>query len=204
MKNTCLTCFSILLFVSLITSGLQPIHAQSGASAVLDTASLNAQLDYIHEKTRVYEDYRAIREDIFLKLKKNVQDTLSAANLELARLNSLLTEKDLEIETLNTDLARTNNEKDEAIKNKNSLSLLGIQMNKALYSTILWLIILALVILSAIMVMLFKRTHQVTNQVKDELEHIREEFEEYRKNSREKYEKLVVSHHSEIMKLKNS
>ncbi len=202
MKNTCFTCISVLLFISLLTSNFQPVHAQSGASAVLDSASLSAQLDFIHERTRVYNEYRAIREDIFLKLKRNVTDTLSAAKLELDRLNNTLTEKNLNIETLNTDLARINNEKDEAIRNQNSLSLLGIQMNKAVYSTILWLIILGLAILSVTMVMLFKRTHQVTREVKDELQDTLDEFEQYRNSSREKYEKLVVSHHNELMKLK--
>jgi hypothetical protein len=52
--------------------------------------------------------------------------------------------------------------------------------------------------------MLFRRSHQVTKQVQDELKSTQDEFEEYRKSSREKYEKLVVSHHSEIMKLKNT
>jgi uncharacterized membrane-anchored protein YhcB (DUF1043 family) len=77
-------------------------------------------------------------------------------------------------------------------------------MNKALYNTIMWFIILGLIALSVILLMLYRRTHQLTKEVKDELEAVREEFDQYRKSSREKYEKLVVSHHNEIMKLKNN
>jgi hypothetical protein len=54
------------------------------------------------------------------------------------------------------------------------------------------------------MVMLFRRTNLVTRKVKKELQVSQENFELYRKSSREKYEKLVVSHHSEIMRRKNS
>jgi len=180
------------------------VQAQRGASAVLDSALLEAQLDYIHEHTRVYNDFRAIREDIFLKLKKNVNDTLNASKLNIEELNSKLSEKKFQVETLNTDLATTKNEKDEAIRKQNSLSFIGIQMNKALYNSIMWFIILGLAVLSALMVFLFKRAHKVTKDVKTELQNLQEEFELYRKSSREKYEKLVVSHHSEIMKLKNS
>jgi preprotein translocase subunit SecF len=183
---------------------LQPVRAQSGVVEFMDSTSLEAQLDYIQQRTRVYNDYRAIREDVFLKLKRNVTDTLREARLEIADLNSQLTEKDSQIETLNTDLARTKTEKDEAIRNRDSLSFLGIQMNKTLYSSIVWLIILGLVVLALIMFFLFKRSHQVTREVKDHLQILQEEFEQYRKSSREKYEKLVVSHHNEIMKLKNS
>jgi len=204
MKRTIFNYAAILLFTGLFISTTQTVDAQSGASAVLDSALLEAQLDYIHDNTRVYNDYRAIRADIFLKIKRNVMDTLNATKLELAELNSRLTERGFQIETLNTDLTRTKNEKEEAIKNKNSLSFFGIQMNKGLYNSIIWIIILGLAALSIIMVMLFRRAHHVTKQVNEELQSTQEEFGQYRKNSREKYEKLVVSHHSEIMRLKNS
>ena len=198
-KNT-----AILLFTGLFISMNQVVDAQSGASAVLDSALLEAQLDYIHENTRVYNDYRAIRDDIFLKLRRNVKDTLNATKLEVEELNSRLSERNFEIETLNTNLTRTNNEKEEAIKNRDSLSVLGIQMKKGLYNVILWLVILGLAALTVIVLLLFRRSHQVTKEVKKELQTTQEEFELYRKSSREKYEKLVVSHHSEIMRLKNS
>ena len=45
---------------------------------------------------------------------------------------------------------------------------------------------------------------QLEKEVKKELQTTQDEFGQYRKSSREKYEKLVVSHHSEIMRLKNN
>lgn len=204
MKSTILKRAALPILAGLVLLIFQPVNAQSGASAVLDTANLDAQLDYIHENTRVYNDYRAIRDDIFLKMRKNVKDTLNATKLEMAELNSRLAERNYEIETLNTDLTRTKNEKDEAIRNRDSLSFLGIQMSKGLYNTILWFIILGLAALAALMAVLHRNSHKVTTDVQAELKTTLEDFEEYRKSSREKYEKLVVSHHSEIMKLKNS
>jgi tetrahydromethanopterin S-methyltransferase subunit B len=133
-----------------------------------------------------------------------VTDTLNAVMLEVEQLHSRLTEREFQIETLNTDLARTNKELEEAVRNRDSLSFLGIQMNKALYNTIIWFIILGLIALSVVLIMMFRRTHQLTKEVREELETVREEFELYRKSSREKYEKLVVSHHNEILKLKNN
>ncbi len=204
MKKTFLNSASILLLAGLFISMIQTVNAQSGASAVLDSALLEAQLDYIHENTRVYNDFRAIRADIFLKMKRNVIDTLNASKLEVEQLNSRLTERNFQIESLNTDLNRTKNEKDEAIKNQNSLSFFGIQMNKTLYNSIVWFIILGLVALAVMLIMLHRRSHLVTKQVKEELQTTQGEFDHYRKSSREKYEKLVVSHHNEVLKLKNS
>ncbi len=204
MKKTFIAFTAILLFTGLFISNTKNLYAQSGASAVLDSATISSQLDYIYENTRVYNDYRAIRDDIFRKLKRNVTDTLNAAMLEVEQLHSRLTEREFQIETLNTDLARTNKELEEAVRNRDSLSFLGIQMNKALYNTIMWFIILGLIALSVFLVMMFRRTHQVTKEIREELETVREEFEQYRKSSREKYEKLVISHHNEILKLKNN
>jgi len=204
MKRTFLQYTTLLLLSGLLLSSINTIQAQSGASAVLDSALLEAQLDYVHDKTRVYNDFRAIRDDIFLKLKRNVKDTLNASRLEVEQLNSKLTERNFQIETLNTDLTRTNNEKDEAIRNRDSMSFLGIQMNKGFYNALMWFIVLGLAILAAVLVMLFKRSHHVTRSVKAELQTTQEEFDQYRKDSREKYEKLVVSHHNEVIKLKNS
>ena len=188
-----------LSFICMLTA-----KAQYVTPAIMDSSSLEAQLDYLQERTRIYNDFRAIREDIFLKMKGNVLDSLNATKLEIATLNSKLTERNFQIETLNTDLARLKNDRDEAIRTKDSLSFLGIQLNKALYNTILWFIILGLATLSVILFLLFKRGHVVITQTKKEFNDMHEEFESYKKSSREKHEKLVVNHHSEIMKLKRS
>lgn len=196
------TAFLALICLSLVC--IQPSSAQYVTPAILDSASLENQLDYIQERTRIYNDFRAIREDIFLKMKRNTLDSLNATKLEIATLNSRLADRDFQIETLNTDMARMKNDRDEAIRNKDSLSFLGIPLNKALYNTIMWLIVVGLGVVAAILFLLFKRTNLVTNQTKKEFETIQKEYETYKKSSREKYEKLVVSHHNEIMKLKRS
>jgi len=179
------------------------LNAQSNAIiAVLDSATLEAQLDYLETHTRIYNDFRAIREDVFQKTKKNVEDSLSREKLEVARLKSEISERDFQIETLNTDLSRTKTERDQAIRTKDSFMFLGIQLQKGVYNTIMWIIVLGLLLVGAFLFLLFKRGFAVNSQIKNELKTIQEDYEEYRKSSREKYEKLVISHHNEIMKLK--
>ena len=187
-------------FALFLSCGIS-VEAQ-GTAEPLDTATLEGQLDYLQNRTRIYENFRAIREDMFQKIKKNSIDSLNAAKLDIATLNSELTERNVEIETLNTDLGRAKNERDQAIRTKDSFTLLGIEMNKGVYSTILWIVILALALFGTIMFLLFKRAHVVTSQTGRELENLKEEHEEYQKSAREKYEKLVVSHHNGLMKMK--
>jgi len=193
---------SILWMVcTLIMVNWQSAAAQT-IQEVMDTATLENQLIFVQEHTRIYDNFRAIREDVFQKMKNNSIDSLNGAKLDIATLNSELTERKVEIETLNTDLGRAKNERDQAIRTKDSFTLLGIEMNKGVYSTVLWIIILFLVLFGGVMFFLFKRAHVVTSQTNKELEDLKEEYEAHKKSSREKYEKLVVSHHNEIMKLK--
>lgn len=203
MKMTGRISILSLVLLFLITSTLPSLKAQSNTIiAVLDSAAFEAQLEFVHERTRVYNDFRAIREDVFLKMKKNAIDTLRKEKLEVAHLNSELTERDFQIEALNTDLSRAKSERDQSIRTKDSFVFLGIQMQKGVYNTIMWITVLGLLSVGIILFLLFKRSFVVTSQTKHELENIRKEYEEHRKSSREKYEKLVVSHHSEIMRMK--
>ena len=178
--------------------------AQYTMPEIMDTATIESQMDYLQERTRIYNDYRAIRDDIFLRMKRNVIDSLVSTKLQIAHLNSRLTERNFQIETLNADLARVKNDRDQAIRTKDSLSFLGIQMNKILYNTVMWIIVLGLALLAVILILWFKRNHVVTVQTKKKLENTLEEFDTYRKSSREKYEKLVVTHHNEIIRMKRS
>jgi cell division protein FtsL len=204
MKKSLRNYLPVFLIICLFVSGIPSLQAQYVMPAILDTATMDSQLEYIQERTRIYNDFRAIREDIFQKTKGNFLDSLNAAKLEIATLNSRLAEISFQIESLNSDLEKTKNDRDEAIRNRDSLSFLGIQLNKTIYNTIMWLIILGLVVVAVVVFLMYKRSRIVTVQSKKEFEEIREEFENYRKSSREKYEKLVVSHHNEIMRLKRS
>lgn len=188
----------------LFSGGLQTSISQTSMPEVMDTASVREQLNYIQEHTRIYNDYRAIREDIFQKMKRNAVDSVSRTRREIIGLNEELEKSGEEIEALNSDLQKVKEERDEAIRTKDSLSFLGIQMNKTIYNTIMWIIVMGLAVLAAILFLLFKRSHVVTLQTRKELANTRDEYESYRKKAREKYEKLVVSHHNEIMKLKRS
>lgn len=196
--------FSLILLLLFISSA-SPLAAQSNSIlAVLDSASLEAQLDYVEQKTRVYDGFRAIREDVFQKSHKNALDSLDKEKLDVARLNSEISEKEFQIESLNTNLTRTKEERDQAIRTKDSFIFLGMEAQKGVYNTIMWIIILVLLVGSAFLFLLFKRSFAVTNQTKGELETIQNDYEEYRRSSREKYEKLVISHHNDLMKLKKS
>jgi len=180
------------------------LHSQTGAELVLDSASLESQFEFMTERTRTYDGYRAIRDDLYRTLSGNAIDSLNAQKLETETLKSQIMDKDQQIGILNTDLERARNERDQAIRTKDSFDIMGLQLQKGVYNMVMWILVLGLLVLGILLFAMFKRSHVVTQQTRKELENLKAEFEEYRKSSREKYEKMVVSHHNEIMKLKKS
>lgn len=195
---------TLAIFICSAFSGISVVIGQVTMPEVMDTGTLGDQLNYIHERTRIYENYRAIREDIFQKMRGNALDSLSDAKVNINNLDLLLSERSAEIDSLNRDLQTTKEDLALAIKNKNSMSFLGNTMSKTYYNTIMWSVIIALIVILVLLFLTFTRNRTITIQIRKDLNEVREEFDEYRTSSRERYEKLVVSHFNEIKRLKES
>ena len=169
---------------------------------VLTKNRLKEQLNYIEEHTRIYENYRAIREDMFQKLKGNISDTLSSANKKIAILNSTVSGLKQTIDSLNSTLETTNTRLENVTRTKNSISVLGMEVNKSTYNIIMWLIIIGLAAILVLGFIVLKRNLSVTLNIKKELSELKDEFQAYRKTTREAREKMSMAHFNELKKLK--
>lgn len=176
--------------------------SQSSMPEALLTGSLKEQADYLEGKTRIYDNYRAIREDMFQKLKGNAIDSLATAKKEIAGLRNLTLAKDQTIDSLNVYLESTREELDHAERTKNSLSFLGFDINKTVYNSLMWITVAALTFILIAGLLAFKRNRTVTLNTKKECETLRKEFEAYRKSAREAREKMSMAHFNELRKLR--
>lgn len=190
--------FSLLIWATLgFWSG-----GQTRLLNALDTASLGNQMQTVEKGTRIYENFRAIREDVFQKLKGNALDSIAELKSQISTKIALQKNLEARIDSLTSVLSDTKQKLEEVQKTKNSLSFLGITVSKVAYNLIMWGIIGGLLFVLIMLFLVYKRDRAVTVQLKRDLNELREEFESYRKSSRERMEKLVVSHHREIQKLK--
>lgn len=179
------------------------IFAQSSMPEIMNTGTLTEQMNYVNDRTRIYENYRAIREDIFQQMKNNAIDSLNNAKGTITTIYA--TNNDLEetISELNLQISKLGKERDEAITNRDSLLFFGINMTKSAYNKLLWTIIIVLLSLTVFVFLLFKRSNSVTRNALTDLEDIKREFEEFRRVAHENKEKLIVGHFNEIKKLKD-
>lgn len=192
---------SVLIFIMLVMLTIKGI-GQTTMPEELNKSTLKEQLNYLDAKTRIYENYRAIREDMFQKIKKNVTDSLSEAKGNIARLNSMTSILNLNIDSLKASLQTTNTNLEEITRTKNSIKIIGLNVNKITYNTVLWTIIAGLIGILALGLLVFNRNRLITFNTKKELKDLKDEFEAYRKTSREAREKMTMDHFIEMKKLK--
>jgi predicted nucleic acid-binding Zn-ribbon protein len=191
-----------VLILAVIVFSVIKVTGQVTMPDVLLKSSLKDQYNYIEEHTRIYEDYRAIREDMFQKLKRNVSDTLSTINIKIAGLNKTVSELNRTIDTLRTNLASTHTRLEEITSTKNSIKVIGLEINKLTYNNIMWTILLVLIAVLLLGFLVFKRNLSTVFNSKKEFQDLKVEFDTYRKTSREAREKLTMDHFNEIKRLK--
>jgi hypothetical protein len=178
------------------------VVCQTAFPEVLDKGTLTDQMKYLEEKTRIYENYRAIREDMFQKIKVNTIDTLISAKTRIAGLVKMTGTLNVRIDSLNSSLAGTKESLQEVTRTKNSIKVIGIEVNKILYNTIMWTIAGVLILLLIIGFLAFKRNLVVTRNTKKDYDELRTEYENYRQKSRLEREKMSMDHFNELKKLK--
>ena len=193
--------FKIMLICLLGYTGNQ-VYAQKSMPEVLNKGTMQEQFDYLDERTRIYNDFRAIREDMFQKIKSNTIDSLTAEKNNILQLEDQLQYQNTLIESLQVELQNTNGQLDKAIKNRDRFTFLWIPVNKILYNTILWTVIAVLTFFSGVLFLSNKQHLSTARRSKNDLKETMEEFEAYRKKTRERHEQLVVEHHNELRKLK--
>jgi hypothetical protein len=194
--------FKIVLIFAVIIITAGKANSQTVIPPELTGNALKEQIKYMEEHTRIYENYRAIREDMYQKLNTNILDTLAAKQSIIAGLKNITTSLKAENDSLKTLQEITSKNLEEMTATKNSIKVLGIEVNKGSYNSIMWIIVAGLICVLSIGFLGFKKCLVNSLRTGKELEKLREEFEAYRQSSRITREKLEMDHFNEIKKLK--
>ncbi len=191
----------ILICVLMLISVIE-VQGQNAIPEVLNKSSIKEQMLFIEERTRIYENYRAIREDMFQKLITNISDTISVSKSRIEGLNNSISALNTRIDSLGNSLMTTKSALEETTRTKNSIRVLGIEINKVAYNALMWIIVAALLSILGIGFLIFKRNLSVFTSTKSELKTLQEEFDAYRKTTREAREKMSMDHFKEVQRLK--
>ena len=171
--------------------------------AYLDDGTIKEQFDYMMKVSNRYEDKKIIKINSLNRFESNVKDSLDFVKKNLADSKSLTTAQQKEITSLKNELESVKKNLDETVNSKDSMALLGMELPKSTYNTIMWVLILGSLIIAGICFFLFKRSNVVTVETKETLVDVREEFETHRKNALVREQKLARKLQDEVIKNKN-
>ena len=135
-------------------------------------------------------------------LKKNVADSIKASKVEIINNYKTINEQKNSIDKLNTSLLESKNTINVLNNENQSISLVGIQIGKGLFKSIMFGIIGGLIVLLIIFIGKFKQSNSITKEIKARLTETEDEFESHRKVALEREQKVRRQLQDELNKHK--
>lgn len=198
------TRFPKLILIVLIYTGLAAnIYSQETTPKLsLDKGTIENGFNYVIKNASDFQDSKVVKSWWLWRLKSYVLDSLATYRDSVNGAYRIVYVKEQQIDSLKADLQAINIELAAAIKEKNSLNLIGMSMSKSFYNSILWSIIGILIVALIVFIILFKRSNHITSASRLSLAEIKEEFETFRKRALEREQQIARELYDEVIKYK--
>ena len=165
-----------------------------------DTLSIEGEFDLIYKTSSSYKEFKVIRKSRFQNLKNKVSDSIKLLNEELQLKNYKIIRLEQDLNNINKVLLKKIVEEEKEIRKKNSISFLGIQLNKSTYTITVWSIILLLIIALFYFIYQYKNSYQIILHAKKNVLEAENELANNKKKSLEREQKLRRQLQDEINK----
>lgn len=152
--------------------------------------NLSQHFEQLKEETSQWQEYQMIKVPRLNRFWKVVEDSVENFRQEINERDERLKAQAARIDELEAKAA-AQSEAIESLKEQiSSIEVLGINFQKPTFVSIAALIILGLLVLAGFLFISFKSSYRLTAQSKRDYDHLFNEFEEFRKRTREKEVKL--------------
>jgi len=166
----------------------------------LDSGTIEAQFDYIINKSTKFRDFQLIRKLSILKVKAHTLDSIKTIRQDLTTANKSIDQNIGTISQLKAEVERLKNEVSSISEDVDSISFMGINLSKAGYNMIVWSLIIILLLGLIVFISMFKKSNIDTNSSQKNLTKLDNEFEEFRKKSMLKEQETMRKLQDEINK----
>lgn len=192
MKNH--IAFLLLLFTSITL-------AQDNGQAK-SYGTLNEQFEYVLQKSNNFQEYKVVKKDYLLQLKKNSNDSVQKYQKDLIDLKKQAANHQSIVSNLNDTLKTTQASLREIQLAQDNVEMFGTTMKKSSYNYLMWGIVSGLFLFLILLFFQLKSARSSANESKENLEKIETEFEDYKHKALEKEQKLGRQLQDEINKHK--
>jgi hypothetical protein len=135
---------------------------------------------YFLNELQLNQFYNALRDSAAMFEKE-----VTESKKQLIALQNELNSKIKETEEIQKKL-------DRSIQLENSISILGVDINKRVYSLSICILIIGVLIISGLLILLYIRSNKITQRTKNDFEELKEEFELHKKNALDRYVKMNI------------
>ena len=181
---------SILLALVLFISFTPTFGQDLSTTEPSADQSLKSQFQEILDRSETYTEYKVIKRTDLSQYSKAVQDSLRTNRVEINTLKNTVNDQKSQISELSKRITDLENQLAESEELRESLSLLGLNINKTTYHLIVWLIIGVLLIFGVFAYTSFIRSNIITSKSIKEYKALEVEFEDHKKKSYEKQLKI--------------
>ena len=181
------------------------IHTANIASAQEFREEINSidnQFDKIYKKATNYKNYKVILKEQYLNLKSNVLDSLKDSKRLIFEIENRLHTKNSTLKKTKEQLVSAEFNLKEVIQKANSMTFMGVQLNKTSYNLLLWLLIIFLISTSVYFIFKFKKSMTITKEAQRVLLENEKALEIHQKKSLVREQKLRRQLQDEINKQK--
>ncbi len=198
-------CLRILFTLALLTV-FCTTNAQQDTQPTKDE-TLVGQFQELERKSGNYRAngirYEVVKVGDLYRIKGNIFDSINTANATIKDLSSTITSNKAEIEDLNSKLQETTNNLKNVTEEKDSMSFFGALVSKGTYKLILWAIIFGLMLFLLFFIYKYRNSNFLTHQAKTALADLEKEYEQHRRRSLEREQKISRQLQDELNRQKN-
>ncbi len=130
-----------------------------------------------------------------------ISDTITQLETQLHERMLEISQQKGELEERQTLVNQTQQKLDESQKLQNSISVLGMNVNKNVYSVSMYLFIMAALIIAGMMYMMYAKSLKNTRNTRKEYEDLKLEYEEHKKTALDRYTKINMELHKTRLEL---
>jgi hypothetical protein len=156
----------------------------------LKSGTIDSQFDYIYNTSNNFQEYKVVKKTNLDLLKSNILDSMKTMRGEVASQKTLMQGKNDSIASLNALLEVSESEKQVAIDAKDNFTFLGIGIHKAVYSSMMWILVGILAVALAFFSFQYMKSFKKIRKAQRDLVEVQEEFDNHRKNTLERERKL--------------
>ena len=192
------------ILISIMTMILSlPSVAQKDINAWKEENNLEKQYDVFKENLNFWNGNYFLNETQLNQFFGALRDSVGVLENEIEEKANRINALENRMDSINNKLANTQAELDTSVENQNAITVMGMQLEKGVYTLIISLIILGLLVILAVVFLLYKRSNTVTVRTRRDYDELKQEFETHKKNALERYTKINTELHNTRMQLKN-